>query len=225
MKHATCFTAAILKGIKERGDRTYHFGSLIGFASHLAHAEALGVVTISGTTSALTPLGEQCYHEWGLSQMTQRRAYSWPRREYALPRKPSKLPSPPSGAPVHLTRWFSSKDYRNRVMNVVAVAADGEIYAFEGRSIPGALHYDEHYRYPGGPHREGTIAAQEGTVVITWMSKDTPKARWPQATQAESFAWVKAQAPHASLFSFRRLRTKRRYAAPAASCSRGKYHP
>ena len=75
MPEATCFTAAIVKGLKERGDAYRHFGSLMAFDHHRGVARALGLV--STEPLRLTADGEAYYAAKHLGDMPDGRAYGW----------------------------------------------------------------------------------------------------------------------------------------------------
>lgn len=74
---STCFVAGIVKGLIENNDATRHFGSLIGFQSHLAKARACGVVEGDGSDVRVTEKGREWYEQKRMNELPQGRAYLW----------------------------------------------------------------------------------------------------------------------------------------------------
>ena len=84
---ASCFVAAIVKGLVEHNDITRHFGSLLALRSHCREAADLGLISWDGEKAweaKITPLGIAAYHEWGLVDLPCSWAFLWPQREYVL---------------------------------------------------------------------------------------------------------------------------------------------
>lgn len=69
---------AIVKGAAE-GDAERHFGSLLGFATHLADATRIGLVQADGPYDVvLTDAGRLFYDEQSLAELPSGRANQWP---------------------------------------------------------------------------------------------------------------------------------------------------
>ncbi len=77
MNKATTSTAGIVKGLKEHGDATRHFGSLMSFRHHLHVAESLGLIEIRPGETVLTAAGEDYYVTKNLAALPNCRAYFW----------------------------------------------------------------------------------------------------------------------------------------------------
>lgn len=86
---ATCFTAAIVKGLKERDDPYRHFGSLMAFSHHRLVAQELGLIAIDPWR--LTADGEAYYAAKSLADMPDGRAYGWgkPNGYWCWPQEPA----------------------------------------------------------------------------------------------------------------------------------------
>lgn len=74
---STCFVAGIVKGLIEANDATRHFGSLMGFQTHLAEARDCGVVEGDGRGVRVTEKGRAWYDEKRMQELPQGRAYMW----------------------------------------------------------------------------------------------------------------------------------------------------
>ncbi|MDD5150854.1 MAG: hypothetical protein PHC28_10330 [Flavobacterium sp.] len=77
-------TIAIVKGIKEENDSSFHFGSLGSFKYYLETAIELGFVT-KGTVlveDELTELGEQLYFEANLKDLPKSWHSFWDHDKY-----------------------------------------------------------------------------------------------------------------------------------------------
>lgn len=79
----TCFVAGIVKGLIEHGDPYRHFGSLLGYKSHLHKAIAAGVVN-ADESLGITELGKKWYAAANLAGLEDCRAYFWGARSWEI---------------------------------------------------------------------------------------------------------------------------------------------
>jgi hypothetical protein len=79
-----CFVAGIIKGLKEHGDISRHFGSTLALTFHWQKAFEAGLVKGNTKNPELTEKGLRAYEVWKLSEMPQGRSYLWPRLKFEL---------------------------------------------------------------------------------------------------------------------------------------------
>jgi hypothetical protein len=84
MKNVECFVAGIVKGVKEHGDTSRHFGSTLALKSHFNEAMEYGLVSGTCRDAKLTEKGEKAYEVWRLVEMPDGRSYLWPRPIFHL---------------------------------------------------------------------------------------------------------------------------------------------
>ena len=69
--------AAIIKGLAERQDPYFHFGSLMGYGHHHANAVSLGLITGEIHHEKLTDAGLAYYETRKLKDLPPGRANNW----------------------------------------------------------------------------------------------------------------------------------------------------
>ena len=79
-----CFVAGIVKGVKEHGDASRHFGSTLAMRSHWEDAIYSGLVCGTIKNAKLSERGLKAYDVWKLADMPDGRSYMWPRKVFDL---------------------------------------------------------------------------------------------------------------------------------------------
>ncbi|MFA6198853.1 MAG: hypothetical protein WC679_00350 [Bacteroidales bacterium] len=74
-------TIAIIKGIHEKDDASFHFGSLGAFSYFLRNAKEAGVMT---DEEKLTEFGIRCYNELNLKDLPNCWQSFWNKKEWEI---------------------------------------------------------------------------------------------------------------------------------------------